>query len=602
LQVVDHGRYISASLGATALIMLFILSCAKISAPSGGSKDTDPPLILKSEPENGTVYFTGKSFAITFDEYVVLDRITEKFMVSPPLAEKPDVRLKGKSLLVSWDEELADSTTYTFYFQDAVRDNNEGNPIPNYQYVFSTGSVLDSLSLTGNVFDANNLEIVEDVTVMMYSNLSDSAPRKLLPRYISRPDPSGGFMISNIRPGQYRLYALKDLNGNSRYDLDDEAFAFCDSVISITPDEYYGLVPDTAKYKPPAATETTKPDLFLFGLHRLYAFQQEPKKQYLKFSERRSAWSIGFGLALPSDSGQVSISLTDAAPETWYMENNRNRDTFMLWITSPEVYDRDMIEALLTFPFTDSTGTVIARTDTLSFRYTKPAIPRGGTGRIPALSLSTNLTGKLRPGTEPSFTAAVPLNEPDTSLITLTQTIDSVVTELAYTFVRDSTTGKRIMMKTTLTPGSTYSLVSLQGAFKDIYGNATDSVNYRFSVATDEDYGSIKVSLSGYEGDVIVQLVADKDKVVRESFVKSPGDVNFPLLDKGRYRLKAVYDLDSNRVWTTGDFNLLRNPEPVSYYPGELEVKINWALEQDWDLGTMYSKDVSIRTKPVTKR
>lgn len=157
-------------------------------------------------------------------------------------------------------------------------------------------------------------------------------------------------------------------------------------------------------------------------------------------------------------------------------------------------------------------------------------------------------------------------------------------------------------MRTTLIPGGAYSLICLQGAFKDIYGNATDSVNYRFSVATEDDYGSIKVSLSGYEGDVIVQLVQDKDKVVRESFVKSPGDVNFPLLDKGRYRLKVVYDLDSNRVWTTGDFNLLRNPEPVTYYPGELEVKINWALEQDWDLGTMYSKDVSIRNKPVTKR
>lgn len=598
----DHGRYISGSLGATALIMLFILSCAKISAPSGGPKDNDPPLILKSQPENSTVLFTGKSFTITFDEYVVLDRITEKFMVSPPLAVKPDIRLKGKSLLVSWDEELADSTTYTFYFQDAIRDNNEGNPIPNYQYVFSTGSVLDSLSLTGNVFDANNLEIVEDITILMYSNLSDSAPRKLLPAYISRPDPSGGFMISNIRPGQYRLYALKDLNGNRRYDLDDEIFAFSDSVINITPEAYYGLVPDTLKYRPPTATETTKPDLFLFGLHRLYAFQQESKKQYLKFTERKSAWSIGFGLALPSDSGQVSMALTDASPESWYMENNRNRDTFMLWITAPEVYERDLIEGLLTFPFTDSTGTIIARTDTLNFRYTKPAIPRGGTGRKPALSLSSNLTGRLRPGTEPYFTAATPLIEPDTSLITLTETIDSVMTELAYYFIRDSTTGRRIMMRTALTPGGAYSLICLSGAFRDIYGNATDSINYRFSIATEEDYGSIKVSLSGYEGDVIVQLVADRDKVVREAYVRSPGVVSFPLLDRGRYRLKAVYDLDSNRVWTTGDFNLLRNPEPVTYYPGELEVKINWALEQDWDLGTMYSKDISIRSKPVTKR
>jgi len=168
--------------------MLFVLSCAKISAPSGGPRDFDPPVILKSQPEKNTVLFSGNSFSITFDEYVVLDRITEKFMVSPPLSTKPEVRLKGKTLQVTWEEELADSTTYTFYFQDAIRDNNENNPIPNYQYVFSTGPVLDSLSLTGNVFNALDLEVVDDITVMMSSNLSDTAHRTILPAYISRPD------------------------------------------------------------------------------------------------------------------------------------------------------------------------------------------------------------------------------------------------------------------------------------------------------------------------------------------------------------------------------------------------------------------------------
>lgn len=598
----DHGSYISVRLGATAMIMLFIMSCAKISSPSGGPKDNDPPEITKSQPENSTVLFTGKEFVITFDEYVVLDRITEKFMVSPPLETKPEIRLKGKSLQVTWDEELADSTTYTFYFQDAIRDNNENNPIPNYQYVFSTGPVLDSLSLTGNVFGANNLEIVEDVMVMMYSNLSDTAPRKLLPAYISRPDPSGGFTISNIRPGHYRLYAIKDINGNRLYDLDDEIFAFCDSVIDVTPEMNYSQVPDTIKYKPPAATETTKPDVFLFGVHRLYAFQQEPRKQYLRFSDRKSAWSVGFGLALPTDTGQVSIAIADAAPQSWFMETNAARDTFMLWITDPEVYGRDLIEAFLTYPFTDSTGTIIARTDTLNLRYTRPAPPRGGTGRAPALSVSTNLIAKIKPGTVPLFRTAVPMADPDTSLITLMQAIDTIRTELKYEFVRDTTTTRILMMKVALTPGATYSLVCRAGSFMDIYGNVSDSMNYRFAVATEEDYGSIKVKLSGYEGDVIIQLLADKEKVAREAYVKSPGDITFPLLDKGRYRLKAVYDLDSNKVWTTGDFATLRNPEPVTYYPGELEVKINWALEQDWDLGVMYSKDVSIRNKPATRK
>ena len=546
--------------------------------------------------------FTGKSFAITFNEYVILDKITEKFMVSPPVKTKPVVRLKGKSLLVSWEDKLADSTTYTFYFQDAIRDNNENNPIPNFQYVFSTGPVLDSLSLSGNVFGAFDLEVVPDALVTMYSNLSDTAPAKLLPAYISRPDASGGFMINNIKPGQYRLYAVRDLNGNKMYDLDDEAFAFSDSIIDITPDANYNITPDTIKYKPANATETTKADIFTFGVHRLYAFTRESKNQYLKFTERKSSGSVGFGLALPSDTGQVSIVLTGAPPDSWFMENNAMRDTFMLWITNPAVYERDTIQALLTYPFTDSTKTLIQRTDTIMFRFRKPEPPRAGAKKIPALSLATNTSTKIKPGRMPSFTGPAPLKEPDTSRMILTQIVDTIKTRVMVEFIKDSTNSRRMLMKTPLKAGTAYTLLCLSGAFKDIYGNASDSTFYRINVGTPEDYGSVTAKVSGYEGDVIIQLTDNKEKVLEEAFIKSPGQAKFVLLDKGRYRLKAIYDIDSNRKWTTGDFSLMRQPEPVSYYPGELDVKINWELEQDWDLSIMYSKDVSLRAKPVSKK
>jgi len=602
LQTVDRERYISGRFGVTAVIMLFALSCAKISSPTGGPRDTDPPVILKSEPENGTVMFSGKSFTVTFDEYVVLDKITEKFMVSPPLAEKPEVKLRGKSLQVTWESDLADSTTYTFYFQDAIRDNNENNPIPNYQYVFSTGPVLDSLSLTGNVFNAFNLEPVQDVTVTMYSNLSDTAPRKLLPAYISRPDPSGGFLISNIRPGRYRLYALSDLNGNTKYDLDDEVFAFCDSVIDINPDDNYSLVPDSIKYKPATATETTKPDIFLFGKQRLYAFQKASQKQYMVFTERKSAWSVGFGLALPSDSGQVSVSMTDVPPENWFMETNAARDTFRIWITSQEAWDRDVLEALMTYPFTDSTGTIISRTDTVILRYQKPPAPRGGERKAPALAITTNISGKVRPGTIPVFASPAPLADPDTSKIFLLQRIDTLTKRISYNFERDSLNSRRIIMSAALEPGESYTLICNAGAFSDIYGNLSDSTAYKIPVSTSEDYGSIKVTLTGYEGNVIIQLLSGKENVAREACIESPGDVTFDLLDKGKYRLKVIYDLDSNGKWTTGDFDLGRNPEPVSYYPAELDVKIGWGLEQDWDIGVKYAKDVSLRNKPTAQK
>lgn len=586
----------------TALVMSLILSCAKISSPTGGPKDTEPPVIVKSEPANGSVMFREKSFTVTFNEYVVLDRITEKFMVSPPLKEKPVVKLRGKSLVVNWQDDLTDSTTYTFYFQDAIRDNNENNPIPNFQYVFSTGPVLDSLSLSGNVFDASNLEVVEDVMVMMYSNLADTAPRKMLPAYISRPDATGGFIISNVRPGHYRLYALKDLNGNRLYDLDDEIFAFCDTVIEVNPEENYSAVLDTLIFKPSSAPQTTKPDKFTFGVHRLYAFRQESKKQYLKFTDRRSAWSIGFGLALPSESGQVSVSLTDTPPGSWYMESNASRDTFMLWITSQDVFDRDIIEGLLTYPFTDSTGSLKQKTDTVMFRYQRPAQGRAGSAKPQALSLVNNLTGKIRPGVIPSFIASAPLTMPDTSRITLVQIIDTIRTSLTPEFMKDSLNSRRIFMTTQLKPGVTYSMICRAGAFSDIYGNKNDSISYRIEVAKEDDFGSVTVSLSGYEGQVIVQLLGEKEKLLREEIIASPGKAVFGLLDKGKYRLKAIYDIDSSRTWTTGDYGKLREPEPVTYYPGEIDVKINWSLEQEWDISKVYNKDVSLRNKPAVKR
>ena len=142
-------------------LIIIIVACAKISTPSGGPRDRTPPVVVKSVPVNGAKNFQGNKIEIVFNEYVVLDNINEKFMVSPPMKKKPRVFIKGKGVEVEFDEKLKDSTTYTFYFQDAIKDLNEGNILQNYQFVFSTGPVIDSLSVTGNIYNAFNLEVPE---------------------------------------------------------------------------------------------------------------------------------------------------------------------------------------------------------------------------------------------------------------------------------------------------------------------------------------------------------------------------------------------------------------------------------------------------------
>jgi hypothetical protein len=191
-------------------LFVIIGACAKISNPSGGPRDRTPPVVLETIPEYGAKNFRGKSISITFDEYVSLDNISEKFMISPPMKKKPRVFVRGKTVKAEFEEELRDSTTYTFYFQDAIRDLNEGNTIEDYQFVLSTGSIIDSLSVTGNVYSAFNLEVPEKTMVLLFRELADSFVVKHLPDYISRVDQKGYFRMNNVKSGTYRLYALKD--------------------------------------------------------------------------------------------------------------------------------------------------------------------------------------------------------------------------------------------------------------------------------------------------------------------------------------------------------------------------------------------------------
>ena len=209
--------------GITYLLLLisvlFISRCARVGAPPGGPKDEDPPKVKKSTPENYSVNFDQKTIKVDFDEYVLLKELNQKLIVSPPLEDKPNVRLKGKSMIIEIEEELHDNTTYTFNFNDAIVDNNESNPIVNYQFVFSTGQVLDSLKYGGGIIDAFNLQIPEEVYILMYDDLSDSVIYKSRPLYVSKADEKGNFLIQNLKADTFQIYALKDANMNVMYEL-----------------------------------------------------------------------------------------------------------------------------------------------------------------------------------------------------------------------------------------------------------------------------------------------------------------------------------------------------------------------------------------------
>ena len=381
-------------------------------------------------------------------------------------------------------------------------------------------------------------------------------------------------------------------------------------MIDITSPEFYGTKLDTVLRQPPKdqtdqntpAKTKVKPDIYTFGRFQLYSFGEEQKKQYLTASDRKAAGSMLFALARPADTSVFKLSIIDTPDSAWFMEHNDLRDTFKIWIVDQTVFEKELLEALVTYPFTDSTNTLIYRSDTVKMRFmTKAVNPRAGGSKKSPLTFTTNTTAVVKPGTIPVFEGTFPVYMPDTSRIIFLQTVDTVKTKLKPVFLKDEGNSRKFSLVTPLIPGASYSMICKKGSFSDIYGHKSDSIAYKFRVAIADDYGSLAVNISGYEGKIIVQLLTQKETVAQQKLLTSPGQILFSLIDKGKYRLKVIYDLDGNGKWTTGSFTEKRMPEPVSFFPAELEERINWSDEQDWDISIRNSKDILLRSKPEAK-
>ena len=581
------------------LLVLLAAACAKqnTSGPQGGPVDEDPPVVVKAVPPNQSTNFTGKTFSITFDEYFVLDNINQKLMVSPPLGVKPEVKVKNKTMVVSFDEELRDSVTYTFYFMDAVRDLNENNPIENFQYVFSTGPSIDSLSVTGTVYDAQSLDPAEEIFITLYSNLSDTSFSTILPDYITRAKPDGSFRIDNMAPGEYNIFGLHDLNNNKIFDLPDETIAFTDSAITVTPvNNYIGPMPDTLTSAADSARYLTIPG----REYRLFLFTQENSRQYLTGTKRDDPYKLQLTFRQPVDSGQFSLSFIDTLEVRHLIEHSAGRDTIIVWLLDSAVYSRPRISIAAMIPESDSAGGISLRPDTLDFRYTAPRTQRGrAPAKTPGLLVKDNSGGRsgFKPGRTLAFRFETPLHDPDTSKFEVLMVYDTLLLPVKHRLLRDTTSSKRLYVEGNFRSDSSYMVRYNRGAFTDIFGKSNDSTVIRFKVRNAESFGTLTINLSGYRGNLIVQLLETSGKLVKEDIINIDGSVQvyYPLLEKGEYQLKAIFDLDGDGKWTTGNYELKQQPEPVTFFPTMLEIKVQWDLVQDWLLS-------GINFKPETMR
>lgn len=602
--------------------MAIVAACAKINSPTGGLKDKMPPKVVGSTPLNGAKNFKGKRVEISFDEYVVLDNINEKLIISPPVKKKPLVQMRGKDLVVEFADNLRDSSTYTLNFQDAIKDLNEGNILRNYQFVFATGSVIDTLSLTGNVYNSFDLEAPEKTQAYLYSSTADSAVQKRIPDYLTNVDLTGYFRINNIRPGKYRLYSIKDDDNSRTYNLPDEQFAYLDTAIIVTVEKNYipppKPVPDSTKIKkiikPVAKTAQNKPVAkkeepkveeapVLKGDYSLYQFTAPKKTHYLVTSKRDTKYHMYFILSLPPGSMRFDFSIAGAPVSSYFTEMSRARDTLNVWISDSSLYSKDEISTYLTYPFTDTLKITKEKLDTVLLRFVSPVRPqKNAKPRRVVLSVENNIgSGYLKPGQIIMFRSKTPFAAADTSKIKLYEQLEKQQKRMTYNLFRDSLNSGIMFMKADFAVGKKYFLLADKKSFSNIYKEYSDSAGIKFSVKEADTYSKLTMDITNITCKMIIQLLDKSEKILAERHIEKDGSVVFPLLDNGFYRVKAIYDLNGDGKWTTGDFAVHRQPEPVSYYKTEIELKTGWEAVQQWDLAIRNFKDPKLVEKKKSK-
>jgi len=581
-------------------VLVICWSCAQQGNPTGGPRDEDPPVVLESDPPNYSTQFKAKKIRITFDEFIVLDNVNQELIVSPPMEEKPEVKLRKKTMIVEFEEDLKANTTYTFNFGDAIKDLHEGNKLQNFEYVFSTGDVLDSMSVKGTLKYAENLEVPEDqISIMLYTDLRDSVPLTEIPLYVGRSDDSGVFSVNNLRPDIYKVFALKDGNNNLLFDLPTEEIAFLDSSLNLNPDFIRHLLGDTLVSQMIADTvaldstgivtdSIAKPVPDLNSIYiDLELFTEASEIQYITDYTRDDRRKIQLAFALPlTDSFTYRSLQRDEEKSPEFLEYfSPDRDSLTLWLMDSTDFKKDSITLQVNYTVKDTTERFITKSDTLllAFREKQTRNRRGREveeeEEEEKLVVHTiRSSGNLDLNRNLPFVLDFPLKMINDSLISLFQIADSVEITVPFQVEVDTLNPYRAELTCSWEPSSVYRMVALPGAISSIYPLLHDTINLTFKTRALEDYGQILLSLDHVKDRVIVQLFTGKT-LVTQMIVNEDAQYAFPYLAPKKYHFKFIHDINENGKWDTGNYLKKLQPEPVELLPVEIEVRSNWDHE-----------------------
>ena len=556
---------------------LLSYSCANPVTPSGGPKDKEPPQFVKSEPPMFSRSFNESRIKITFNEFIQLKKLNEQIIISPPMATTPEFKLRGKSLFVELQGGLKENTTYNIFFGNAIVDLTEGNPLENFQYIFSTGNVIDSLSIKGQLYNAYDLQPVKSVNVMLYTNNNDTIPFDSLPYfvkpyYMTKTDETGNFSLKNLAYLPYKIFALNDMNGNLIYDQPGELIGFLKD--SIFP-----------SYQSPNAGDSLRLDTLIFKkdlsmvdstiIYKMGIFQEIDSSQKLLKTTVPKKNQINFIFKRPVSNLSIHPYDLDFDGKWAIEEYNRTKDTIIYWIKD---VGKDSLKLEI------SVNKIIL--DTINLALFKKSKGKKGDlddEKAKKLEIKYNIKNSVIDLNKPLIlTFGYPLKSIDTTGIQLYES-DSILVKAIYSYV--DSVNRKIKFENKWKKSTKYTLSIQDSIFTDMLDHQNDSIKLRFTSKSLEEYGNLFVNivLSDTCTNYIVQLMSG-ELIVREAAVNKSERLIFTYLIPGKYTLKVIDDENKNGHWDTGDYIYKVQPERVRLFPAEINIRSNWDIEEEWKL------------------
>lgn len=572
-------------------------SCSNIGNPSGGPIDKTPPIFMRSNPTPNAVNVKDRKIEIFFDEIVTLKDPSTKIIVSPAQTEMPRMSALGRKVTVELVDSLLPNTTYTIDFSNSIQDNNEGNAIDNFAFAFSTGSVIDSMRVSGYVLDSRTLEPMQSVVVGLQSNLADSAFHKEKLQRVALTNDRGQFTIRNVSPGSYHIFALKDLDRDYKFGNPTEDIAFLDSIIvpSIGSREAADTVYNDLN-EIDTIMRATRPAYFPNDI-LLSMFNEDRKSQYLANNLRVDSTRISLTFAAASDTlPSLSIVGRNDVPDQWYtLERSQTNDTLTYWIRPPHLVSADTLMVATTYLRTDTASNLSWGTDTLKFTFQRQKAKKkkkneetDSLEQIRFMELHPLANGTQEVYAPLLLQTGTPIERYSREAFHLQRKLQNDTTfypaEIKSIALRDSTLSRRdLMLKVDWEPGAAYKLAVDSLAMTDIYGLQTKPLKVDFNVRKMEEYGNIVFNIPAVRDSAIVELLDGTDKVVLHTPVKNHRAELLNLLP-GKYYARLFIDRNGNGKYDTGNYDMHLQPEETVYYPGAINLKKNWDVEQTWDI------------------